>query len=149
MNMNNNKLIITSIKPETSPLVENSNGEYAWLVYDDVHLIRLHRCGKGFSNTCDEKHEMPIVARGYIVFSIIAKSYILCERAILYVYYWNTTKKLPLLKLLLSERKNYKEIQTNLYEWLSEDDIKWIRTSWKMFVRCWWIAVFKNIFKIK
>lgn len=147
--MNNNKSIIASIKPETSPLVENSNGEYAWLVYDDVHLIRLHRCGKGFSNTCDDKYEMPIVARGYIVFSMIAKNNILFDRARLYVYYWNTNKKQQLLKLLLSERKNYKELQTNLYEWLQEDDIKWIRTSWKMFICNWLMAVGRNIFKVK
>ena len=80
---------------------------------------------------------------------MIAKNYTLFDRARLYIYYWNTNKKQQLLKLLLSERKNYKELQTNLYEWLSEDDIKWIRTSWKMFISCWWSAVYRNIFKIK
>lgn len=142
-------LIIYNIKPETSPLVENINDEYAWLVYDDVHLIRLHRCGSGFSNTCDERSQMPIVARGYMVFSAIARHYTIKERARLYISYWNKTKKLSLLRLLFIEKRNYKELQSSLYEWLSEDDIKEIQKLWKVFVVSWRKAVIKNIFKIK
>lgn len=141
--------IIKKIKPESSPLVQNKDGKYAWLIYDDVYRIRLHICGKDFADTCNSKDDMPIVAQGFLVYCIIEKRFKIYEKIQLYVKYkkelaYNIDCRFY-IDLLKEERMFYKQIKQHLFEWLPVQDIKAIKQYWKEFMLKLINLIIKNL----
>ena len=137
--------IITKIKPESSPLVQNKDGKYAWLIYDDVYRIRLHICGKDFADTCNSKDEMPVIAQGFLVYCIVEKRFYIKEKIRLYVKYKTKEEGLSLFDLWKEERLFYKQINKKLFEWLPLNDIKAIKKSREIFVWSIIKLIIKNI----
>lgn len=138
--------VITKIKPENSPLAQNSKSKYAWLVYDDIYRIRLHKCGKNFTDTCNSKDEMPVIAQGFLVYCIVEKRFYIKEKIRLYVKYKTKEEGLSLFDLWKEERLFYKQINEKLFEWLPLNDIKAIKKSREIFVWSMIKLTLKNIY---
>jgi hypothetical protein len=133
--------ILNKIKPDSSPIVEDKKGIKAWIVYDDVYLLRINPCGKKYNGTYEEVKNMPIVAHGFLVYNIIEKRYsfnekfkkFVCKKYNLYSYS-NVSLIRKKIKLLKEENRDWRQIKKHLFKWIKSIDKKSLRINRKKFI---------------
>ena len=123
--------IFNKLNATSSPIVKHRLTP-AWICYDDYFILRINPCGKDYNGTYDTLKEMPIVARGFLVYNIVEKRYSFAERVQRYLsddkVLYNDTYK----HFIIAEYKNWFYIRLKLFKWLPKEERQILKKSFNL-----------------